>query len=150
MTAWVKQSHTHIYSQRWNPYSEQGHPQSHRMLKALGWSYCKYSQEWRLYSFSGPCPSIWSPFSISLEFPLLQVADQLRPLHKSPDASGLPLLQCSCSKHRLKTQARFWNYIIQEHRRGPAVQSATVQRAVRKEWSSFKQLRLQQQQYGGF
>lgn len=98
----------------------------------------------------GPAPVFDLPLVFHWNFPLLQVVDQLRPLHKSPDASELPLLQCSCSKHRLKTQAWFWNYIIQEHRRGPAVQSAIVQRAVRKGWSSFKQLGLQQQQYIGF
>lgn len=128
-----------------------GPPSKSQDAQSLGQSYSKCSKEWRLHNFPGPCPSIWSLLSISLEFPPLQTVyitqDQHRPLHNSPDASGLPLLQCSCSKCRLKTQAWFWNYIIQEHRKGPAVQSATV---VRKGWSSFKQLHLQQQQYWGF
>lgn len=128
-----------------------GPPSKSQDAQSLGQSYSKCSKEWRLHNFPGPCPSIWSLLSISLEFPPLQTVyitqDQHRPLHNSLDASGLPLLQCSCSKCRLKTQAWFWNYIIQEHRKGPAVQSATV---VRKGWSSFKQLHLQQQQYWGF
>lgn len=129
-------------------------PSKSRGAPGLGRSYSMYSQEWRFHNFSGPCPSIWPPLSISLEFPLLQIVyiiqDQHRPLHKSPDTSGLPLLQSSWSKCRLKSQAWFWNYIIQEHRKGPAVQSATVQIAAGKGWSSFKQLSRQQQLYSGF
>lgn len=79
-----------------------------------------------------------------MEFPLLQLVyitqDQHSPLHKSPDTSELPLLQSSCSKCRLKIQTCFWDYIIQEQRRGSAVQSV---RAIEgKGWSSFQQSSL--------